>query len=76
MGVAFASVDDLKALRARGVLSVFLGTDDATAIPYFAVDLAEKAEDEARTFDQAHATGPCLPVPLARPTLDSRAHSA
>jgi hypothetical protein len=38
---------ELLQLRARGVLSVFLGTDDVTDTPYFAVDLGEHAQDEA-----------------------------
>ena len=48
MAVALLPSEDLQQLRARNVLTVFLGTDTTTTAPYFAADLLEKAEDEAR----------------------------
>ena len=57
--VARLPVTELQALRERGALSIFLGTDDATEVPYFAVDLCENADEERRT--EAHAMRPQRP---------------
>jgi len=49
MSIAHLPGTELQVLRTRNVPTVFLGTDDAAGIPYFAVDVRGHPDEQART---------------------------
>jgi len=48
LSIALLSGAELQALRSHNVPAVFLGTDDAADIPYFAVDVRNHPDERAR----------------------------